>query len=634
MPKYGLTDAMRKTAPWGMSENVLKPGKVITDPVHGDLHLMRLEMGLVDSPPFQRLRKVRQLGSTHLVYPGATHTRLSHSLGAVKVAQDLMDTVIDQRSGRSPKEDLFMQWEAELGIREADGNLAFHSPADAKRFDRRIAEVTILARLGALLHDFCHVPYGHSIEDDLGILTAHDQGQERFDRLWGQIPEKVRKPLEEGEGDGGEGLKAELVRLILSDSHDGPETAYPFVADVVGNTICADLLDYLRRDHLFTGLPLALGRRFEAGYYVLPDGDPLYQRKMVLRVHRDEQERPDAITEILKHLRYRYELSERALVHHAKLAADTMIGKTLEIWRDALWAELAADQLTDNSDASWAPGRTLEALHAALAANQASGTELDAQVRAELDEAMTRRSDDGLFEYLRELPTAPREGVRHRDDSRRATVATLAKMVEQRHLFKRIAVQRHTREDREKFYREHGGPDNRRRMEQRAARFAGLDPAWQVQVWLPSPKMRLKVAGVLVDDGKEIRKFVDREEDDKDRGADIYRAHKDLWAVSVYVAPKYKDDLEVTRMLLASLGADLDIELGDLKDHLDGAPPHEWPERLAIKWLEREAGRTFPEPEKKEALRTRREEVMARGGEGDRPAIAALAQEYKALLVD
>jgi HD superfamily phosphohydrolase len=52
-----------------------------------------LEVAVVDSRPFQRLRRVRQLGMTHLVYPGAVHTRFSHSLGAVRVAQLLLDTV-------------------------------------------------------------------------------------------------------------------------------------------------------------------------------------------------------------------------------------------------------------------------------------------------------------------------------------------------------------------------------------------------------------------------------------------------------------------------------------------------------------------------------------------------------------
>jgi hypothetical protein len=60
---------------------------------------------------------------------------------------------------------------------------------------------------------------------------------------------------------------------------------------------------------------------------------------MVLRVVRARRERKDTLTELLKFLRYRYELSERALSHHAKLAADAMVGKLLQLYADALWVD-------------------------------------------------------------------------------------------------------------------------------------------------------------------------------------------------------------------------------------------------------------------------------------------------------
>src|SRR5690242_5768851 len=97
MPKWGLTSAMRKLSPYGLDVELLAPAKIITDPIHGDIRLSELERRLVDSPSFQRLRRVKQLGSTHLVYPGATHTRFSHSLGAVVAAQMLFDIVLEQR---------------------------------------------------------------------------------------------------------------------------------------------------------------------------------------------------------------------------------------------------------------------------------------------------------------------------------------------------------------------------------------------------------------------------------------------------------------------------------------------------------------------------------------------------------
>ncbi len=624
MPKWGLTTAMRATQPWGLEESWLRPGKVITDPVHGDLYFTKLEIAIIDSPAFQRLRRVRQLGNTHLVYPGATHTRFSHSLGAVKVAQDLVDVVIDQRSGRDPSDDLFVQWERQAsGSDEPGGQLS----VDARRsLDKRCAEVTVLARLGALLHDLCHVPFGHSIEDDLGILKAHDKNLERFGELWKKLPADVRNAIASADR-----LEGELIPLILSKRKRETTSEYPFVADIVGNTICADLLDYLRRDHLYTGLPLALGRRFEAGFYVLPNGDPLYEGRLVLRIYRGGDERVDAVTEILKHLRYRYELSERALVHHAKLAADSMIGKALEMWRDALWAETASDRIYGTE--ADVPGQVDEDLKAL--ADQLGGggkpKKIAKTVRGEIERVMTKSGDDGLLEYLRDLPRAPRRDTHHRDERRRKAVSALAQAVLDRDLYKRIARQRHTRLDRTEFYEKFGRPETRRELEQTAARFAEVKPAWHVLIWLPSPDMRLKVADVLVDDGKEIRAFATREAEDggRRRGLDIYEAHKNLWEVSIYVHRSVKENVTARRRVLASLAADLDLHLGELEKDL-GPRPWEWPHRLVLKAIEDEQGVSFG-PERTEELIEEHSQTPYRGS-GGRPSFSALTEEYRQLL--
>src|SRR5436305_10500032 len=162
MPKWGLTLEMRGTGAYGLPPELLEPAKTITDPVHGDVYLTELERRLVDSKPFQRLRRVRQLGNSHLVYPSATHTRFSHSLGTVRASQDLLDIVLDQRSARKPVRDLFAQWSE-----------------DPETCDRRVAEAVILTRLGALMHDFCHIPFGHTIEDELNVLKRLSQNPRR-----------------------------------------------------------------------------------------------------------------------------------------------------------------------------------------------------------------------------------------------------------------------------------------------------------------------------------------------------------------------------------------------------------------------------------------------------------------------
>src|SRR5262245_30596762 len=128
MPKWGLTPEQRATRPWGLPPEALLPAKTITDPIHGDIYVTALENRVIDSAPLQRLRRVRQLGTTHLVYPGATHTRFSHSLGALRSAQNLIDAVVDHRHGPYAVPDLFGQWQS-----------------NPEEYQRKVAEATVLA---------------------------------------------------------------------------------------------------------------------------------------------------------------------------------------------------------------------------------------------------------------------------------------------------------------------------------------------------------------------------------------------------------------------------------------------------------------------------------------------------------
>ena len=63
----------------------------INDPVHGTIELSKRELALVDSRPLQRLRHIKQLGFSEYAFPGATHSRFSHSLGAMQMATRMFD---------------------------------------------------------------------------------------------------------------------------------------------------------------------------------------------------------------------------------------------------------------------------------------------------------------------------------------------------------------------------------------------------------------------------------------------------------------------------------------------------------------------------------------------------------------
>lgn len=533
MPNWGLTDAQRMHRPWGLDPELLKPCKTVTDPVHADVYLNQLESLITNSPPMQRLRRVRQLGTTHLVYPGATHSRFSHVLGTLRSTQDLLDAVWNSQTNpqsRDLRENLLSEWEA------------------SGKLDQEFGKATVLARLGGLLHDLCHIPLGHTIEDDLQVLEAHDGNEARFERLWGEIDERARDAINSADG-----LFDELRVLIISkDEHARTfSSEYPFVGDIVGNTICADLIDYIQRDHHNTGLPLALGHRFLDSFFVVPSSHPHYAKRMVINADREGRHREDIITELVKYLRYRYELTERVLTHHAKTAADAMLGKMLELWYDDLWLTEARDAFSDMTfDAKETLEDARDRIRQQAASDGSPATEqslaaVTDSVKRYIEDQFLRRSDDGILEYLVD--------VQPDSSSRRTAAAQLAKELLNRDLYKILghaggpADQAIAQETCDKFAKD---PQNRLQLEKEAAAFAGIDRGWNVVVWLPNYKMRLKVADVLVYRDGAVAPLSRVEQTSRA----IVEQHQRLWAVTIYAPADVRDNHEVADAVLAYVG--------------------------------------------------------------------------------
>src|SRR5438067_13640407 len=103
-------------------------GKLIRDAVHGDIEVSSLEVELMDTPEFQRLRGIKQLGTAYLVFPSAMHTRFEHSLGTCWMAHRMLEAI-----GRTSK---------------------------------ILSDDCTLIRIAALLHDITHIPFGHTLEDE------------------------------------------------------------------------------------------------------------------------------------------------------------------------------------------------------------------------------------------------------------------------------------------------------------------------------------------------------------------------------------------------------------------------------------------------------------------------------------
>lgn len=624
-----LSNGEKPWGPWGLPASLLAPAKVNTDPVHGDIQLTRLEQAIIDSPPLQRLQEVKQLGLTYLVYRGATHSRFSHVLGTLRVSDDLINAVLTHRNRPHARPDLFGQWR-ELKL--------------VKDPEAEEARAIVLVRLGALLHDLCHVPFGHTVEDDLHILESHDKNGPRFDLIWPELSDfvldrvgeladiefqeasaaerklygsagvsqdllrdefknRVRTTLLSDSGE----LHKELRPLILGKEEGAPDIddhRYPFAADLVGNTICADLLDYLQRDHLYCGLPMSLGTRFLNGLFIVPQDRGPYQRRAAFNITRRGHERTDVVTELLKALRYRYELSERVLDHHAKLAADAMLGKAVELWRDATWLENLSSPLVkavegDSSAKAFLANieftRLKERL-VSLGLEAEASTGEDAAVQR-LDKEFLNHGDGALLARIVKLAAGKQ------DDSQpeliRAAVkrlkqrsAELAEDLSRRTLFEgagRVSV---NNAPADKLFKLYGDHESRTRLERMAERYAGIKTPGKVILWIPNPKMRLKLAEVLVDSGGTINTFVDYERPRAGRGSDIYDNHARLWSLWVFFdrVPEKSEDSDLPqqvelqrqeKMVLAFLARQLGI-CWERYEERYGSEPSDWPFRLAL----------------------------------------------------
>jgi HD superfamily phosphohydrolase len=251
--------------------------KYIRDPIWGDIKLEDDEISLVDTPAFQRLRGVKQLGLADVVYPSATHTRFSHSLGTVEAAQTMTNLLGDKIN-----KDL-------------------------------IPEI----RMTALLHDIGHLPYSHLLEDESGIFEEKHTDSERIGEFLGQMASSsnVRIPS--------------TVQNILVGEDVPSDRA--FIQDMISNTVCADLIDYIQRDGYFTGAT-GLGFRFNDRplRYATVLEDHEERLRFVIKPVKDKI-RLDVLTDLVQLLRFRYILSERVTFHHAKLAASAMLMKAMEM---------------------------------------------------------------------------------------------------------------------------------------------------------------------------------------------------------------------------------------------------------------------------------------------------------------
>ncbi|MBL1281497.1 MAG: HD domain-containing protein [Fluviicola sp.] len=177
--------------------NINNKKKIVNDPVYGFITIPHeIIFDVIQHPYFQRLRRIKQLGLTHLVYPGALHTRFSHVIGAMHLMTKAVATI--RRKGHEITE------EEEKGVLFA-----------------------------ILLHDIGHGPFSHALEHDIASGVSHEEISAYF---IAQLSKEFNGELD-------------LALTIFANNYHKK-----FLHQLVSSQLDMDRMDYLNRDSFYSGV--------------------------------------------------------------------------------------------------------------------------------------------------------------------------------------------------------------------------------------------------------------------------------------------------------------------------------------------------------------------------------------------
>ncbi|MEZ0290226.1 MAG: HD domain-containing protein [Sulfolobales archaeon] len=183
-----------------------RDSKKIFDEVHGYINLDPLALKIISLPIFQRLRRIKQLGVAEYVYPGATHTRFSHSLGVYHLMKSIVNMFRD-----------------------------YIEP-----------DKIPLLHVAALLHDIGHLPYSHALETfymNIQLASGERLDHERLSSMVIREDPELKDLLKS------EGLDPDEIARIVEGKHRDP-----LINMLLSSDLDVDRLDYLVRDSLHTGV--------------------------------------------------------------------------------------------------------------------------------------------------------------------------------------------------------------------------------------------------------------------------------------------------------------------------------------------------------------------------------------------
>jgi HD superfamily phosphohydrolase len=201
--------------------------KIIRDPIHGFVKLSAWEQDVVDHRVFQRLRRIRQLALTDMVYPGASHTRFEHSLGVMQVATMMFDQLRPQ----------FEELE-EL----------------APKFTKNDLErARVVVRLAALLHDVGHCPFSHAGEEVMPRNAATGKRHKHEEYSTALIRHLMRDVIDNHPANK-LGISADEIGAFLGKDAGSLPLQMLFLRPLISGQMDADRADYLLRDSYHAGV--------------------------------------------------------------------------------------------------------------------------------------------------------------------------------------------------------------------------------------------------------------------------------------------------------------------------------------------------------------------------------------------
>ncbi len=293
-------------------------------PIHGTLLVSQREIKLVDHPSFQRLRNIKQLGFADLSFPGATHTRYAHSLGAMHVATRLFDRLF---AGDRPT---------------ASERVRGDTPELPERVRTRFRQTV---RLAMLFHDLGHAPLSHTTEllmpavgelglgsfagDDVTRRATHEDYTLKIvlDSSLGQL---IESQFHDSDGI----LAKDVAELIVGTTwqeaslrfrHAGVDYA-PALRQIVSSECDADRMDYLQRDSFYSGVNYG---KFDADWLI----------DNVVAVEQDGQMfmgiRSRAIFSFEDFLLSRYHMFATVYLHYTPVIFEKMLSRFFETCRQA-----------------------------------------------------------------------------------------------------------------------------------------------------------------------------------------------------------------------------------------------------------------------------------------------------------